>query len=244
MRPPVVESRRQAGVVEQHQCEQPACLRLLGGEREQPGEPDRLESQVRAVRMARRVDEVEHPQHDGEIAGLVQGEVSQSALGATDPLRHRCLRYVEGVGDLAGAEAADGTQRQRHLRGGRELRVATAEQQQEGVIARLGGARRRLGVRRLLTASSRDLAATGVHQAPGGDRDQPRARVARRVVGPHPQRLQQRVLQRVLGGVEVLAASDQAGEHLRDEGAQRTLVQPSRRLVDHRPISPRRAPRT
>ena len=58
-------------------------------------------------------------------------------------------------------------------------------------------------------------------------------RVARRVLGPDPQRLQQRLLQRVLGGVEVLAPPDQAREHPRDESAQRALVQLSRRLVDH-----------
>ncbi len=72
-----------------------------------------------------------------------------------------------------------------------------------------------------------------VDELPGRDRRQPRARVARRVLGPHPQRLQQRLLQRVLGGIEVLAPPDQAREQPRDEGAQRALVQPSRRLVDH-----------
>ncbi len=34
-------------------------------------------------------------------------------------------------------------------------------------------------------------------------------------------------------GDEVLAPPDQAREHPRDEGAQRALVQPSRRFVDH-----------
>ena len=94
-------------------------------------------------------------------------------------------------------------------------------------------ARPRLGVHRLLAAVAGGLAAAGVDEPPGRDRLQPRARVARRVLGPHPQRLQQRLLQRVLGGVEVLAASDQARQHPRDERAQRALVQPSRRLVDH-----------
>ena len=50
---------------------------------------------------------------------------------------------------------------------------------------------------------------------------------------PDPERLQQRLLERVLGGVEVLAPPDQAGEHPREEGAQRALVQPLPRLVDH-----------
>ena len=91
----------------------------------------------------------------------------------------------------------------------------------------------RLGVRRLLAAVPGGLAAAGVDEPPGRDRGQPRARVARRVLGPDPQRLQQRLLERVLGGVEVLAPPDQAREHPRDEGAQRALVQPSHRLVGH-----------
>ena len=134
---------------------------------------------------------------------------------------------------LLGGEAADGAQGQRHLGGGREVGVAAAEEQEEGVVALLGGGGPRLGVRRLLAAVTGGLAAAGVDQPPGRDRRQPRARVARRVLGPHPQRLQQRLPQRVLGGIEVLAPPDQAREHPRDEGAQRALVQPSRRLVDH-----------
>jgi len=115
--------------------------------------------------------------------------------------------------------------------------VAAAEQQEEGVVALLRGDRTRLRVLGLLAALPGGVAAAGVHEPPGRDRLQPRARVARRVLGPHPQRLQQRLqqrlLQRVLGGVEVLAPADQACEHPRDEGAQCALVQLLRRLVDH-----------
>ena len=225
-------------MVEEHQREQPARLRLLGGEGELAGEPDRLAGQVDPAGVAGGVDEVEHAQHDGEIAGLVQAAAAQRALGAADPLRHRRLGDVEGVGDLEGGEAADGAQGQRHLGRRREVGVAAAEEQKEGVVARLGdGGRRRLGIRHLLTAITGGLAAAGVDEPPGGDRGQPRLRVARRGFRPHPQRLQQRLLQRVLGGVEVLAPPDQAREHPRDEGAQRGFgrdrIKPSRRLVDH-----------
>ena len=127
-------------MVEEHQREQPARLRLLGGEGELAGEPDRLAGQVDPARVAGRVDEVEHAQHDGEVAGLVQAAPVQGALGPADPLRHRRLRHVEGVGDLPGGEAADGAQGQRHLGGGREVGVAAAEEQEEGVVALLGGA--------------------------------------------------------------------------------------------------------
>ncbi len=91
---------------------------------------------------------------------------------------------------------------------------------------------RRLREDLLLAAVAGGLAAAGVDEPPGRDRRQPRARVARRMLGPHPQRLEQRLLQRVLGGVEVLAPPDQSREHPGDERAQRALV-PVTLLVDH-----------
>jgi hypothetical protein len=45
-------------VVEEHQREQPARLRFLGGENELAGEPDRLAGQVNPARVAGCVDEV------------------------------------------------------------------------------------------------------------------------------------------------------------------------------------------
>ncbi len=51
--------------------------------------------------------------------------------------------------------------------------------------------------------------------------------------GPYSQRLHQRLLERVLGRVEVLAPAHEAGEDARDEGAQNALVQPLHRVVDH-----------
>ena len=96
----------------------------------------------------------------------------------------------------------------------------------------------------LLAAVPGGLAAAGVDEPPRRDRGQPRARVARRVLGPDPERLQQRLLERVLGGVEVLAPADQAREHPRDEGAQGALVQPLQSARRSRRISPPTAPRT
>ena len=212
-------------MVEEHQGEQPARLGFLRGEGELAGEPDRFASQVDAARMAGRVDEIEHAQHDGEIAWLVEPAPAEGALGAADPLRHRRLGDIEGIGDFLGAEAADGAQGQRHLRRGREVGVTAAEQQEESVIALLRGGRTQLRTLGLLSALPRGLAAAGVHEPPRRDRDQPRARVARWVLGPDPERLQQRLLERVLGGVEVLAPADQASEHPRDEGAQGALPQ-------------------
>jgi hypothetical protein len=176
-------------VVQEHQREQPARLGLLRGEGELAGEPDRLGGQVHPVgraSMPGRVDEVEHAQHDGEVAGLVQAAPAQSALCAADPLRHRRLGDIEGVGDLPGGEAADCAQGQRHLGRGREGGVTAAEEQDEGVVALLRGGRARFRVRRLLAAVPRDLAPAGVDEPPRRDRGQPRARVARRVLGPDP----------------------------------------------------------
>lgn len=221
-------------MVQEHQREQAARLRLRRGERELAGEPDGLAGEVRAARVARRVDEVQHAQDDGEVAGPVEPPPAQRPLGPADALRHRRLRHEEGVGDLTGGEPADSAQGQRHLRCGRQVGVAAAEEEDERVVARLGvGGRQWLRGRRLLATGPRGLAAPGVDETPGGHRRQPRARVPRRVLGPHPQRLDQRLLQRVLGGVEVLATADQAREDARDEGAQRALVQRSRRLLDH-----------
>ena len=125
-------------MVEQHQREQPTRLRLLGGEGELAGEPDRLAGQVDPARVTGRVDQVEHAQHDREVAGLVQGAPAQAALGSADPLRHRRLRDVEGVGDLPRGQAADRAQGERHLRGRRQLGMAAGEEQEEGVVAGVG----------------------------------------------------------------------------------------------------------
>jgi hypothetical protein len=81
--------------------------------------------------------------------------------------------------------------------------MAAAEEQKQRVVALVAGGRirLRLGVRRLLAALSGSFTAAGVDEPPGRDRRQPRAGVARRVLRPHPQRLQQCVLQRVLSGI-------------------------------------------
>jgi hypothetical protein len=102
--------------------------------------------------VAGGVDEVEHAQYDGEVAGLVQSAPSQETLGAADALRHRRLGDVEGVGDLPGGEAADRAQGQRHLERRRKVRVTAAEEQEEGVVAFLpGGGPRRRGLRQAPT---------------------------------------------------------------------------------------------
>ena len=107
--------------------------------------------------------------------------------------------------------------------------MAAAEQQEQGVVALLGLRLLRLGAGRVLAPLTCCLTAAGVDEPPRRNGRQPRARVTRRVLGPDPQRLEERLLEGVLGGVEVLATPDQSGEDARDEGAQGTLVQLPRR---------------
>jgi hypothetical protein len=132
-----VEPRGEPSVVEQHQREQAARLRLRRLEREHAGEADRFARQVHPPGVAGGIDEVQHAQDHREVARLVQALPAQRALGAADPLRQRRLRDVERVSDLARGEAADGAQRQRHLGRRRKISVAAAEQQEEGVVARV-----------------------------------------------------------------------------------------------------------
>jgi hypothetical protein len=68
-------------VVEEHEGEQAARLRFLGGEGELAGEPDRLTGQVYPARVTGGVDEVEHAQHDREVTGLVKAAALEGALG-------------------------------------------------------------------------------------------------------------------------------------------------------------------
>ena len=133
-------------MVEQHQREQPARFGFVGGQGELAGQADRLGREVDAVGVAGGVDQVEHAQHHGEVAGLVQALAADRALGPADPLGHGRLGHEEGVGDLLGGEAADRAQGQRHLGRGGEVGVAAAEQQEQSVVALFGDAGRRFGV--------------------------------------------------------------------------------------------------
>ena len=204
------------------------------------GEPDRLGGQVDPPPVPGGVDEIDDPQHDREVAGLVEGTPAQAVLGPADPLCHGRLRDVEGVGDLSGGEAADRAQGERHLGGGCEVGMAAAEEQEEGVVSGLRGGRLRLRpfVQRALASAAGGFAAARVDQPPGRDRVQPRVGVLWGVLGPDAQRFHERLLQRVLGSVEVFAAADQTRQHPGDEGAQRALVPPVRRPARHADQTP------
>ena len=136
---------------EQHQREQPEHLGLVRHELgQQPPEPDRLGAQVGAgqrLARARRVALVEDEVDDGEHAGKPGGQVGlrrdavrdpgvpDLGLGPDQPLGHGRFRHQEGARDLGRGEPAEQPERQRHLGGRAERRVAAGEDEPQPVVA-------------------------------------------------------------------------------------------------------------
>ncbi len=229
-------ARHQARIVEQHQREQPDRLRLLGHQLDdEPSEPDRLGAQLRSHQRfatGRTVALVEDQVDDGEHGGepirqhlgrrhLVRDAgVADLPLGAHESLRHRRLLDKERPRDLAGLEAGDRAQGERDLRVRGECRVAAGEDQPQPVVreravrgfaARVilgelvfqGGhplERVALALQGLLTAQPVDRFAAAGGQDPRSRR--PGDAFARPVF----ERGRKRVLERVLGELEVAAA--------------------------------------
>lgn len=210
--------------MQQHERQQAPHLRLGAGQGELTGEADRLRGQVDPSGVTGGVDEVEDAKHDGDVGRPVEASVVHGALGAADPLRHRGLRHQEGVGDLTGGEAADRAQGERDGRGRGQVRVRAQEEQEQAVVPLPDRSGRRLVVDGLLPLPASGLAAARVHEPAGRHGGEPGSRVARWMARPDPQRLDQRLLQAVLGCGEVVAAPHQGGQHLRDEGPEQALV--------------------
>ena len=59
-----------AGVVQEHQGEQPVDLGIVHEGRQLPGEPDRLRRQVDVAGVALVEDEVQHPHHRAHVAAV------------------------------------------------------------------------------------------------------------------------------------------------------------------------------
>jgi hypothetical protein len=140
-----------SGVLQQHQRQQPARLRLA---RHQPGQrprqPDRLRAQVRPDHVrprGRAVALVEQQVQHGQDPGRALREqargrhpvrdrrVADLALGADDPLRHRRLGHQQRPGDLGRGQPGQRPQRKRDPRLKRQRRVAAGEDEPEPVIA-------------------------------------------------------------------------------------------------------------
>ena len=194
-----VGPRGLARLREQHQRERARDL-VVVRERlpELAREPDRLARQLaveqrvaRAARVALVEHEVQHVEHRGDARReLVRRRPPEARSGlpqrgprAAQPLAHRGLGDEEGGGDLRRAQAGDGAQRERDLRGPRQRRVAAEQQQLERVVA-AGRRRRWLLGRRELAVRARRVGPRAVDQPPRGDGDQPAARVLGRA-GSH-----------------------------------------------------------
>lgn len=210
--------------MEQHQREQTRHLGVVDHRCQPAREPDGLGGQVDVTRIALVEHEIEHPQHRRDIARPIQPDVRDRALGPADALGHRRFRNEIGLRDLPGRQPADGTQGERDRRAGRERRVGTQEVQRERVVHRCARPRPGLGVDEDLAASTGRIGAHGVEESAPRHRDQPALRVARRILRPHPQGFDERVLDGILGRREIRSAADEDADHRGDERAQQRLV--------------------
>src|ERR671923_1430121 len=148
------------------------------------GQPDGLSGQLasleigaggRAVALVE--DQVQHVQYRSQPTGAIRlsrhaernARGPDALLRAADALGHGRLGNEEGAGDLRSGETTDGPKGQRDLRGGGERRMATQEEEGQGVVVvrrplvsgpgRDGPPPRRRPCNAVLTASPRLLAA-------------------------------------------------------------------------------------
>jgi hypothetical protein len=169
-----------------------------------------------------QVDDGEHGRQPPGQVGLGRDAVRDSrvpdlALGPDQPLGHGGLRHQERVRDLRRGEPAQQPERQRDLGAGAQRRVAAGEHEPQPVIAHgpllfyllvPGMEQRGLGV---LVRAGR-LAPQPVDGPVAGGGDDPAGRAGRQSgLGPSPGGLRERVLDRVLGGVDIAEDAGQDG---------------------------------
>ena len=144
------DTRRAACVVQQHQGEQAARFRLLGHQfDDEARQANRLGAQIRAHqsvvlggRIAFVEHQVDHAEHGGQALRqqLLGGHFIGNArfedlfLYAHQALRGGRFGLEEGTRDFARRQAAQGAQRQRHLRRLADGRVAAREEQAQAVV--------------------------------------------------------------------------------------------------------------
>ena len=235
---------------QQHQRQQPRDLAVCGQQRvRHPRQADRLARELAPLKplagrrgVALVEHQVEHVQHDAQARGaLLLGRqfeagagVRDRRLGAADALSHRRLGHEERAGDLRGSQAPDGAQRERQLRRRRQRRMTAQEQHRQRVvlIGDVGAGRRLLDERGLLAAGPRRLGPQRVDQPPGGDGDQPAARIVRHALSrPLLRGRDQRLLGGVLSEVEAAVAPGDGGEDLGRELPQEPLAHSARRAA-------------
>ncbi len=192
----------------------------------------RIERVARRRRVALVEHEVEDPQHAVEalrqqLAGrhpVRDAGVADLALGPDEALRERRLWDEERAGDLGRRQAAERPQRQRDPTLQRQRRVTAREDQAKAIVGdrhvvvgsdvRLDGRQVRLdhGVARELLGLVTQPAAPAepVDRPVAGGRRDPRAGVVRDApLGPDLQGGDERVLDRLLGEVEVAEDADE-----------------------------------
>jgi hypothetical protein len=234
-----------ARVVQQHEREETARLTLVGHEREQhPSEPDRLVAQLPphdGVRAGGQVALVEDQVQRGEyraqpVRQLVVGghlvrdaRPADLALGAHQALLHGSFIRQEGSRHLGRGETAERAQRESHARLRRECRMAAGEEQPQPVVRqrRLDGGfgwtgHQSLELAELLLVAA--LAAKTVDRAVARRAHDPGAGVVREAVArPALERRHKRLLDRVLGEVEVAEDADQGGDRTSRLAPERAL---------------------
>ena len=151
-------------------------------------------------------------------------DVADHALGPADALGHGGLGHEVGLRDLAGGEATDGSEGERHRRRRREVGVRAQEVEAQRVVGARDGAGGRCGVEPHLAVAARRVGPRHVEEGPPRDRDEPSGGVGRRLVLPRGERSDERLLHGVLGRREVGSATDEDAQHLWDELAELDLV--------------------
>ena len=142
--------------------------------------------------------------------------VPDLALGSHQSLRHGRLRHKEGSRDLGRAQTAQEPEGQRHLHTCCERRVTAGEDQPQTIVLHRALLDRLLGCmqeRRLGVAIiARGLAAQAVDRSiPSGGDDPARRRRRQSAVRPPRHRDRERLLDRVLGDVEIPEDAGQDG---------------------------------
>jgi hypothetical protein len=236
----VIQARLTPRMLEQHQRQQRPRLRVAGeGLDQHSRQPNRLVGEFVADQglgaggeVALVEDQIESRQHRGEALRqlLSRGDfvwdpgVADLGLGPDQTLGHGRLLGEEGAGDLRGGEAAESPQGEGNPRLRPERRVAAGEDQPKPVVGHLVIGLRLLGVdllgpggkslqalEHLLLHLKRPLAPQPVDRLVAADPGDPGARVVRDAVcRPALERDDERLLDRLLGEVEVAEDPDQA----------------------------------
>ena len=176
-------------------------------------------------------------QHDAEPVGALAARREREGrprrldrlLRPADALRHRRLGHEERARDLRGGQTADRAQGQRELRraararGGSRGRAASACRRPSGTIASAVGAESGRRCRPRVAGGRSSPRSWSISRRVATVDSQPRGLSGRPCGRPLHRRGEQRLLHRVLGGIEVAVPAHQRAEDLRRERAQQVL---------------------